>query len=55
MKLLVSRKNIYGWIPDLPDQRDYSYKKLVLGLPQISKKNRLKKFLQSGRKSRKPR
>ncbi|TRZ53276.1 peptidase [bacterium] len=29
---------MYGWIPDLPDQRDFSYKRLALGLPPIPEK-----------------
>src|SRR5690348_16993060 len=32
MNPLKARKSVYGWIPDLPDKRDFSYAQLA---PQI--------------------
>ena len=44
MDLLIPRNPAYGWIPDLPDQRDFSYKQLALGLPAIPKRIDLRKL-----------
>jgi len=35
---LVPRNKKYGWIPDLPDQRDFSYESLGLGIPLLPNK-----------------
>jgi len=35
MDLLLPRNSKYGWIPDLPDQRDFPYTQLALGAPLI--------------------
>lgn len=34
----------YGWIPDLPDQRDYPYIKLAVRIPPLPPKTDLRKF-----------
>ena len=43
MDLLFPRNTRYGWIPDLPDQRDFSYKQLVLAPPVYPKEIDLRK------------
>lgn len=41
---LVSRNIKYGWIPDLPDQRDYSYTRLAVSIPSLPDKIDLRPF-----------
>jgi C1A family cysteine protease len=36
--LLVARKAKYGWIPDLPDQRDFTYLSLAPHIPSLPEK-----------------
>jgi C1A family cysteine protease len=35
---LVPRNPKYGWIPDLPDQRDFPYIRLAVSIPQLPSK-----------------
>jgi hypothetical protein len=45
MNLLIPRNPTYGWITDLPDQRDFSYEPLtLLGLPSFLEKIDLRNF-----------
>lgn len=37
MNLVLPRDPKYGWIPDLPDQRDFSYVRLAVALPPLPK------------------
>jgi C1A family cysteine protease len=41
---LVPRNKKYGWIPDLPDQRDFSYIRLAASIPLLPKKIDLRSF-----------
>jgi C1A family cysteine protease len=38
MLALIARDPKYGWIPDLPDQRDFTYLKLVAKIPSVPPK-----------------
>jgi len=33
--LILPRQSKYGWIPDLPDQRDFSYIRLAVTIPKL--------------------
>jgi C1A family cysteine protease len=41
---LVPRNKKYGWIPDLPDQRDFPYVRLAAAIPLLPKKIDLRSF-----------
>ena len=43
MTPLIPRNPKYGWIPDLPDQRDFSYITLALAIPKLPLKVDLRK------------
>lgn len=44
MDLLLPRNSKYGWIPDLPDQRDFSYDQLTITQITLPKSIDLRKF-----------
>ena len=41
---LTVRNSKYGWIPDIPDQRDFSYITLAFALPKLPPKVDLRKM-----------
>jgi C1A family cysteine protease len=44
VRKLQKRNPVYGWIPDLPDQRDYPYATLAAVIPTLPKKVDLQNF-----------
>lgn len=44
MTSLSLRNPKYGWIPDLPDQRDFLYTRLAVAIPALPKKADLRQF-----------
>lgn len=44
MDLLPKRSSKYGWIPDLPDIRDFPYASLVFAIPSLPKKADLRTY-----------